>query len=111
MPAGFVKVARVGEIPDRKSKKILLGDEEVALWRVDNHFYAVSNVCAHQHFSSLNKGILTGVHVTCPFHGWTYDLATGCSTTGNGRVKTYRVVVEGDAVFVQTPEAESEGEA
>jgi len=104
-PAGFVRVARFSEIGEGGSKKVLVGDDEVALWRVDGRIFAIGNVCAHQHFSALHAGILSGRTVTCPMHGWTYALETGRATTGSGAVRTYRVIVEGDAVFVEQPAA------
>ena len=100
-PDGFIKVARLSEIGERRSKKVLIGDEEVALWRVGGRIYAIGNVCAHQHFSMLHQGILNGLTVSCPMHGWTYSLETGKATSGSGAVRTYRVMVEDDAVFVE----------
>lgn len=102
-PAGYIQVARFSEIGERRSKKVLVGDDEVALWRVGGRIFAIGNVCAHQHFSALHAGILDGDTVTCPMHGWTYSLETGRATTGSGMVKTYRVIVSGDAVFVEDP--------
>jgi nitrite reductase (NADH) small subunit len=101
IPHGFVHVARVREIPDRRSKKIILGDREIALWHVGDKFYAIGNVCPHQHFSSLHQGILDGLFLTCPMHGWTYSLETGIASVGNGRVPTYRVEVRGEDVFLE----------
>lgn len=101
--AEFVRVARAGDIPDKKSKLIKIGGEEVALWHVDGHFYALNNVCPHQHFSMLDQGTLEGLYVTCPMHGWTFCLADGTPKVGDGRAKTYQVKVEGDDVFVERP--------
>lgn len=102
-PAGFVRVARFSEIGERRSKKVRIGDEEVALWRVEGRIFAIGNVCAHQHFSALHAGILSGRTVTCPMHGWTYSLETGKATSGSGAVRTYRVIVEEDTVYVEQP--------
>jgi nitrite reductase/ring-hydroxylating ferredoxin subunit len=103
IPKGFVRVAHVREIPDRCSKKIILDNEEIALWHVGGKFYAVGNVCPHQHFSSLHQGELNGLFLTCPMHGWTYSLETGMATVGNGRVRTYRVEILGDQVLLEGP--------
>jgi len=103
MPADFVKVARKADIPQQRSKLIHLGEEEIALWHVKGRFYAINNVCPHQHIPALHKGTLEGIKVTCPMHGWTYSLETGVAEFGNGRVKTYQVRVEGDDVLVERP--------
>lgn len=102
-PSGFIRVARFSEIGERRSKKVVVGDDEVALWRVDGRIFAIGNVCAHQHFSALHAGILSGHTVTCPMHGWTYSLETGKATIGSGIVKTYRVIVEDDTVYCEQP--------
>lgn len=107
LPEGFVRVAHIGEIPDRRSKKITLNGREIALWHVGDRYYAVGNVCPHQHFSSLHQGSLEGLFLTCPMHGWTYSLETGMATVGNGRVPTYRVKIQGDEVLVERPSGES----
>ncbi len=101
MPNGFVQVARVAEIPDRRSKRVTVGDHDIALWHVDGGYYAISNVCSHQHIPALHLGLLEGLRVTCPMHGWTYSLVTGLAESGEGRVRTFKVIVEGDAIFIE----------
>ena len=101
---GFVRVARLSDLAERRGRKVRIGDEDVALWRVDGEVFAIGNVCAHQHFSALHDGILAGLTVTCPMHGWTYSLETGKATSGSGSVKRYKVVVEGDHVYVEQPD-------
>ncbi len=107
MGGSFVKAAKASALPEGRSKRIRIGDEEVALWHVRGKFYAISNVCAHQHFSALHQGILQGLEVICPMHGWTYSLETGRATSGNGNVKTYAVKVVGDDVWVEGNEEEA----
>ena len=103
MSVEFVKAARVTEVRERVGKHIRIGDEEIALFKIDGAFYAVDNVCAHQHISALHQGELDGLRVTCPMHGWTYSLETGKSETGNGRVRKYKVKVEGGFVWIEKP--------
>jgi nitrite reductase (NADH) small subunit len=102
----FVKVAKISELLDRRGRRVVAGQEEIALWRIDGTIYAIGNVCAHQHISALHMGILEGRTVTCPMHGWTYSLESGRAESGNGRVKTYRVEVVGDDVLVEIPQDE-----
>jgi NAD(P)H-dependent nitrite reductase small subunit len=99
----FVRVARLSDIAEGGSVRVRLGDDELALWRVAGKLYAIGNVCAHQHFSELHRGILSGLTVACPMHGWTYSLETGIALSGSGRVRTYNVKVEGVDVYVELP--------
>ena len=104
MEKSFGKGARLSDIAEGKSARVSLGDDEIALWRVRGKLYAIGNVCSHQHFSELHRGMLSGLTVACPMHGWTYSLETGIAVSGSGRVRTYEVKVEGENVFIdRTP--------
>jgi len=103
MSSEFVKVARISEIPEKRSKLICIEDVQIALWHVGGRFYAVNNICPHQHIPALHMGTVDGIRLTCPMHGWTYCLDTGVAETGNGRVKTYRVKLEGQDILVEKP--------
>ena len=96
----FTKVARVSDVQVGRSKKVIVGDLEIALWNAKGKIYAINNVCPHQHFSSLHEGTLEGICVTCPMHGWTFSLETGEATSGEGKALVYTVEVRGDQVFV-----------
>jgi nitrite reductase/ring-hydroxylating ferredoxin subunit len=100
----WVNVGRLSSLGEKRSMRIALGDEEIALWRVGGVVYAIDNVCAHQHIPALHQGTLNGLTVACPMHGWTYSLETGLSLAGNGRVRTFRVKIERDDIFVERPE-------
>ena len=51
----------------------------------------------------LSAGLLVDGTVTCPWHGWTYDVRTGKSIVPpiGLRVPTYPVLVVGNEVFVE----------
>ncbi len=99
----FVKVARVSEVHERRSKLVHLEEDQIALWRINGRIYAINNSCPHQHIGAIHLGSLDGLCVTCPMHGWTFSLETGASTFGEGRARTYRTRIEGDDVLVEKP--------
>ena len=102
----FVKVARTKDFAARKSIRVTIENVDVALFSVDGVYHAVQNDCPHQHFSGLNDGILNGGNITCPMHGWAFDLASGEATIGGGRLKRYTVKVVGDDILVEAPDDE-----
>ncbi len=104
MDGTFIKVGKASAFSEGKGKRIKVGDTDVALWHVRGKFYAIENVCAHQHFAMLHEGILEDLTVSCPMHGWTYSLETGQATSGSGTVRTYAVRVVGDDVWVEMRE-------
>ncbi len=102
------KVARTSEVPERRCKRLRVEDEDIALWHVDGRWFAVSNVCSHQHIAALHQGTLRGLELTCPMHGWTYSLETGRATHGAGRIKRFDVRIEGEDVWLTVPSDKEE---
>jgi nitrite reductase (NADH) small subunit len=100
----FVKVAAAVEIPRTGGKLVHVRGLDIALFRWGGEFLALNNVCAHQHFSMLHQGPVEACAVTCPMHGWVYDLRTGLAKGGEGRVATYAVRVEGEQLLLELPD-------
>jgi nitrite reductase/ring-hydroxylating ferredoxin subunit len=98
-----VKVARASDLQPGQGKTVSAGNLEIALFNVGGTFWAISNVCCHRG-GPLSEGELDGTTVTCPWHGWQYDVTTGAILRNpDVAVPTYRVEVHGDEVFVELP--------
>src|SRR5436189_4869165 len=98
--AGFVSVVKVSDIPPGQSKTVYIGGKGIAVFNVDGTFHAIDNTCLHRG-GPLGEGELEGMIVTCPWHGWQYDVTTGCNTMDESeRVERYEVTLEGDAVLI-----------
>ena len=98
--ASFTKVASTSEIPAGTGKALEVGGQSIAVFNCDGTFYAVENTCKHQG-GPLGEGSLSGTSVTCPWHGWEYDVTTGaCSMDESISVQKYSVKVEGEDVFI-----------
>lgn len=98
--ANFVRAARASEIPPGTGKVVVVQGIPVALFNVDGRFHAVSNVCLHRG-GPIGEGTLDGPIVTCPMHGWEYDVRTGENMTNPfARLRMFEVRVEGDDVLV-----------
>src|SRR3989338_10394280 len=89
-------VCKTTDIPVGSSRVISWEDEEIAIFNVDNQFYAISNVCAHRG-GPLGEGTCDGKIVTCPWHMWKYDVTTGECVTNSAKVKKYKIeVIDGE---------------
>jgi len=73
--AEFVKVAQVSDLQPGAGKVVMVKDRAIALFNVDGTFYAIDNICLHRG-GPLGEGELEGCVVTCPWHGWQYDVKT-----------------------------------
>jgi nitrite reductase (NADH) small subunit len=102
MMANFVRVAALSEIPAGQAKMIEVNGKQIAVFNYDGTLYAIDNTCKHRG-GPLAEGELEGTVVTCPWHGWTYDVTTGTSPDDpDCAVDRYAVKVEGDDVMVGT---------
>jgi nitrite reductase/ring-hydroxylating ferredoxin subunit len=102
---GYVTVAQRSQLREGRALRITLDDEDIALWLVRGKLYAIDNVCCHQHLPVLFRGTVDDGVVTCPMHGWSYSLDTGRGVTGNGRIRTFRVKIDGENVMIERPAA------
>ncbi|MCI0564722.1 MAG: Rieske 2Fe-2S domain-containing protein [Nitrososphaera sp.] len=101
---GYVKIARKDQLKSSSGVSVNVEGEEVAVFQIDGDILAVRNTCPHQHFQLLHQGELDGHAVTCPMHGWKFDLQTGRGIANSGNLRTYAVKVIGDDVWVERPE-------
>ncbi len=97
---GFVAVAKASAVPPGSGTVVVVLGHPVALFHLEDACYAVSNVCLHRG-GPIGEGTLDGPVVTCPLHGWEYDVRTGANVANPlARLRTYAVRVEGDDVLV-----------
>jgi len=102
--ANFVRVAATRDIPKGEGRMFEVDGKQVAVFNCDGKFYAIDNVCKHQG-GPLAEGELEGTVVTCPWHGWTYDVTTGQSPDDEEcSVAKYSVKVDGDELYVAIPD-------
>ena len=96
----FVRVAKKSDIPPGQGRMFEIGGKQVAVFNVAGKLHAIDNVCEHQG-GPLAEGDLEGCVVTCPWHGWTYDVTSGQSPDDpDTRVARFAVRVDGDEVLV-----------
>jgi nitrite reductase (NADH) small subunit len=96
----FQAVAKVDEIDPGTLACVRVDEEELALARIDGEFYAVQGHCLHLQ-GPLCEGRLEGHVLSCPWHGWQYDVRTGENEFDRAiKLETYDVQVEDGEVRV-----------
>ena len=96
----LVTVARMEDVPPGTARTVRAGKRELALFNVDGKFYATQNECLHLK-GPLGDGELGGPVVTCPWHGYQYDVRTGENEFDRAlQLETFEVVVEDGEVKV-----------
>jgi nitrite reductase (NADH) small subunit len=102
--ANWVRVTSVSDFPSGQSREFVVHGRVIALFRVDNEFFALDGICPHQG-GPLGKGRLSGCVVTCPWHGWQFDVRTGQHEVNQSiRHLSFPVRIEGEEIWVDVGE-------
>ena len=97
----FVTVARVAEFPPGTARQVTVDDRWVGLFNVDGQFHAIDNLCLHRGGPLCEGHVRNGI-VTCPWHGWQYELRTGILVQDPGVGLTrHETRIVGDEVQVK----------
>lgn len=74
----FLPALSVADLPPGQAAEVTVAGQAVALFNVAGTFHALSGRCPHRG-GPLGQGFLEGSQVSCPWHNWTFDVATGCN--------------------------------
>jgi 3-phenylpropionate/trans-cinnamate dioxygenase ferredoxin subunit len=111
-------VCRADELAKGTMRAFSIGTEKIALYHLDDGFFATQASCTHV-FAPLARGkIIDGCKVQCPFHRARFDIRTGQVVDwanfppgiqllnvvrGQKALKCYNVSVEAGEVRVSLP--------
>ena len=96
-------IAKVSDIPADQGLVVRLSDgNEIALFHCDGRVYALNNSCPHMQ-GPLGEGEVTAGTVTCPWHGWQFDIKSGdCINMPGESATCVTVNVENGLVYLET---------
>jgi nitrite reductase (NADH) small subunit len=99
----FVKLATLAELPVGGALEVEHEGRVYALYNIDGVFSAIDGICPHQG-GPLADGQVDGTTVTCPWHGWQFDVRSGSTPLGP-KIKqpVFEVRIEGEDVLVAVP--------
>ena len=96
----FIRVASTDDVKPGNGMVVEMNDKALALFNIDGTIYAIDNTCVHRG-GPLGEGDLEGDTVSCPWHGWQYNVKTGaCVNNPAAKIGTYQVKVEGTDIKV-----------
>ena len=72
----WIPIAEESECPPGTSIERVGDERMVAVANVDGALHAIDGLCPHQG-GPLGTGELCGTVLTCPWHGWQFDVITG----------------------------------
>jgi nitrite reductase (NADH) small subunit len=72
----WIPIAEASECPPGTSIERVADGRMVAIVNVEGTWHAIDGLCPHQG-GPLGTGTLCGTVLTCPWHGWQFDVTTG----------------------------------
>ncbi len=102
-PTRAVRIAACDEIAEGERKIVQIDGLSIGVFHHDGAWYAVRNWCVHRG-GPVALGDLQGDVLTCPWHGFKYDIRTGvCLMDTAAELDSYSVSIEGNDVFIHLP--------
>jgi nitrite reductase (NADH) small subunit len=99
----FVKLASLNDLPVGAAKEVEFEGRVYALYNIDGVISAIDGICPHQG-GPLADGFVEGTTVTCPWHGWQFDIRSGKTPLGPKITQSvYAVEIDGQDVLVAVP--------
>jgi len=97
----FIEVACVSDLPVGRARAVTVGGRTVAIYHTARGFFATDNVCPHRG-GPLADGDVVGDEIVCPWHFWSFHVASGvCPGNDEFRVTTHEVRTEGERILVR----------
>lgn len=100
----FRRIASVSELEPHGQFSKWVDDHDILVFRQGGEIKALSNICPHfggpVGYHRMKDGVFT-----CLWHNYRFEAATGrCETNRHLCLRSYRVKVEGDGIWVQLVE-------
>ncbi|HEU4702305.1 MAG TPA: Rieske 2Fe-2S domain-containing protein [Conexibacter sp.] len=84
-------IGRVGDVPLLEGRSVTVAGRRVAVFRTDEGHHAIDATCPHRG-GPLADGLVADACVTCPLHGWRFDLRSGAALGSHPGVAVHEVL-------------------
>ncbi len=84
--AESLRVLRSDDLPEGGGRQVQVQGRSLAVFRTGGRVFAMDGTCPHRG-GPLGEGALEGSIVTCPWHGWRFDVTTGACVGVPGRAQ------------------------
>ena len=96
----MIFAAKLSEVPNFGKKVVTVNNQELLLINVKGEIFACENECPHQG-SPLQGGVVKDGYLSCPRHGYRFDLKNGsCLDNPAFTLKIFPVQLQGDEIMV-----------
>ena len=84
------RIGRAGDVPLLEGRSVTVAGRRLAVFRTADGYRAIDAACPHQG-GPLADGLVAEHCVTCPLHGWRFDLRTGAGLGNHPGVTVHEV--------------------
>lgn len=97
----WVAVGATSFVTEGCAAEVVVEGNAIAIFRNEGKLYALDAMCAHQG-GPIAQGVVERGCVTCPWHGWQYELASGKQTIHNQKLlETHEVKEENGQIWIK----------
>lgn len=108
--SGYVDAIAIGALSEAEGRVVCVAGQWLAMFRQGGNAFAIDNACPHM-AGPLGSGSCEDGVVTCPIHGWRFDIRSGVSTTNpNVRVARFDTRIRDGRVWVRIAASDAEGD-
>lgn len=98
----IVSACKKDALEEKRGLAVNCAGQDIALFLIDGKYFACSNRCPHAG-AQLCDGFIDGTVVTCPWHGWSFELNASGTEPRDG-VTRYEVIDEDGELKVVIPD-------
>ena len=94
-------VGKTSDIGEGAGKTFTIEGQTIAVFNKGEEFFAIEDTCKHKG-GSLGEGELNRNTITCPLHGWQYNITNGeCLMNPQVKMKSFPVKVENGEISLE----------
>jgi nitrite reductase (NADH) small subunit len=94
----FRKVATTSDVSPGQGHIVEVDGNQIAIWNINGTYYAFQNICPHRG-GPVGEGEVEDNTITCPWHGFRFDLRTGtCAFNPAMKLTLYDIQVDGSDI-------------
>ena len=99
-----IRIASIHDVEPGTGIEIIAAGRVIALYNINGELHALDGVCPHAG-GPLGKGTVSGCMVTCPWHGWQFDVKTGKhGLNPNLSHERFEVTQSGEDILIEIPD-------
>jgi nitrite reductase/ring-hydroxylating ferredoxin subunit len=96
----WIDAVSVADLEAKGKALVRTAGRQILLVRADGRVFACANRCPHEGYPLLEGTLANGCVLTCNWHNWKFDLASGETLVGGDRLEVFPVRVSGGRVLV-----------